>query len=179
MDLGNVTGPDGNTQNVGGATGRWRISDINTMTTIQKKIELNEGTATAPEDLINISGNHAWAVGEGYYEIYCTRDEGEGKATGPKVRDASGMESVMTAKFPGIDPANLGVCVIANNTKVIAWQELADGTWLQYGSERFPAEFQYDWTSGKNSGTRRETTVTVSAFDTTPAIYLGTFTAHP
>jgi hypothetical protein len=180
MDMDNISGPDGTTQNVGGLTGRFRFSPIATMTTIRTKTELSAGTATAPDELIEIQGgNHAWGVGEGYWEGYCTRDEGELDAKGPQVRDAAGMEIVMKVKFPGLDANNQGVMVIANNSKILGWAETSDHQWIQLGSQAFPAELQYDFTAGKNVGKRRETSVTISAFDTTLALYSGTFTAHP
>jgi hypothetical protein len=179
MDINALTGPNSDTQNVGGHTGRWRFSPIDDFATIAVKLEIGDVLATTPEDLINIPGNHTWDVGKGYYGMYNTRDSAESECDMNQERDTTGITSKFTATYPGAVANAFGVFTIMSNTRGIMFAELFDGTWEQLGSARCPAEIKWKWSGGKNQGKYRGFTITCDAFETTFQIYAGTFTAHP
>jgi hypothetical protein len=177
MDLDNIAGKDDNSINVGGHTGRIRISRISEMTTIQKKKELDDPTPpTTPEELVEITTNHAWAVGKGAAECYITRDEGMTELDINEVPDTNGVEAKYTGSIPGAASTAHGILTLMNNSRVIVWVELFSGEWIQIGSKRAPAELKYKWSSGKNKGTARKFSLTIIGFETTIQYYKGTFT---
>lgn len=180
MDLADLVGPDGNTQNIGGLTGRIRLSPIADFDTIAKKKEISDTpTPTDPKELIEITDSHAWTSGKGYREMYITRDSGKAEMEMNQARDTTGMKTTITGQTPGADSLTQGVLTIAANTKLLVLAETGDGKWIQVGSERFPAELKYKWTAGKNEGEYRGAEVTITGFESTIQYYLGTQTKHP
>jgi len=176
LTLGNIAGPTGTTQNIGGATGRIRWSPVSSFTTIEKKAELSDSPAPTNLALINISEDHVWAATKGAYEMYITRDTGDVKFTMNQDRDTTGCEIKFEAITPGAEAATEAILVQISNDRNIFWIELADGKWVQVGSERFPAEFKYEWNSEKNGKGERGWKVMITGFESTKQYYTGAFT---
>jgi hypothetical protein len=166
MDLLHIVGPTGTTQNIGGLTGRVRLTAIADMDTIVAKVELPSDPADEAT-LVTIATNHTWSADSGKVELEMNQ-----------ARDTTGVGYKYTGQTPGSAASDHAALVVATNTKLIFWAELADGTWLQFGSERFPAELKMKWSSGKNQGEYRGFEITVEAFESTFQIYTGTFTMN-
>lgn len=177
--LKNLLPPGRTKQNIGGFTGRMRFSEIADMDVIQAKLEISDATIVNPEEIIEITDDHTWLATKGAWEIYLTRDSGEGEAIMNQARDTTGMETKMKGMHPGADSRTLGVLTGASNIKGIAWWELADGKWMQQGTKRYPCELKYNWKSGKQQGAARTCEIEVTAFESTPVIYSGAFTLMP
>lgn len=177
LTLGNITGPTGTTQNIGGTTGRFRFAPIEDFDTIAEKVELN--VATANDDLIEISDDHTFLTGKGWWEGYVTRDSGTIEMEMNQERDTTGMKAVYKARTPGAAISTHAILLQLANQKTIFMVEMADGQWVQLGSARFPAELKYKFVSGGNEKGYRGWELTAEAFDSSPAHYTGTFTMHP
>lgn len=177
LTLGNIAGPSGTSQNIGGLTGRWRFAPIADFDTIAAKVEMT--TATANAELVVISDDHTFLVGKGFWESYMTRDSGKVSFKMNQDRDTTGSLATAECMIPGADPAIEAIVVQAANNKLITLWELADGRWIQLGTERFPAEMKYEWNSENNEKGERGWKVTVTAFESTKVYYEGAQTLAP
>lgn len=177
--LDDITGPNGLTQNVGGTTGRIRFCPVEDFLVIAKKAEMSDSPApTDPLDLINISDDHTFTSPKGWYESYITRDTGKVDFTMNQDRDTTGCEVKFEGMVPGAEASIDATLTLAANNKLIVEIELADGKWLQIGSQRFPAELKYSWSSENNGKGERGWKVSVTGFETTKQYYTGVFTMH-
>jgi hypothetical protein len=179
LSLDNISGPGSLKQNVGGTTGRIRFAPIPEFSVIEKKLEMSDPSASNNIDLIEISGDHTFPVGKGFYEMYITRDTGKVVSKPNSERDTTGHTATFEGMTPGADSKTEAILLLAENNKLICMIELADGKWLQLGSERFPAEMKHEWSSESNEKGERGWKVLITAFDTSKAYYTGVFTMYP
>lgn len=178
LTLGNITGPSATTQNVGGTTGRFRFAPIADFDTIAAKTELSGSPATNA-DLIEISDDHTFLTGKGWYESYVTRDTGKVEFTMNQERDTTGCEVKFEGMIPGAATANEAILTQVANDRCLFEVELASGEWVQVGSEKFPAELKYSWSSENNGKGERGWKVAITGFETTRQYYTGVHTMHP
>ncbi len=177
--LTSIQGRDARTQNVGGTTSRIRFAPVSYFATIATKKELSDMTATANSDFIQITGDHIFNTGKCFLESYITRDTGKVTSKPNADRDSTGHMTTFEGMIPGADSATEANLLMAANDKLIVLIELADGQWLQLGSERFYAEMKYEWSSENNEKGERGWKITVTAFDTSKAYYTGAFQMTP
>lgn len=179
VGLSNIAGRNSRTQNVGGTTSRIRFAPLSYFASIASKLELSDMSATDNLDFIVIDGDHTFAVGKGWHESYITRDTGKVTSKPNADRDSTGHVTTFEGMIPGADALTEAILLQAENDKLIACIELADGHWLQLGSARFYAEMKHEWSSESNEKGERGWKITITAFDTSKAYYAGAFTMYP
>jgi hypothetical protein len=177
LSLGSIAGPTGTTQNIGGTTGRIRFAPLEYFDTIEAKSELSVATTNA--SLVEISADHTFLTGKGFHECYITRDSGSAEGKMNQERDTTGMTTEYKGMTPGSDIATHSLLLQLANRKVIALIELADGQWLQLGTERFPAELKYTWKSGGNEKGYRGWELVLAAFESSNVLYSGVISMFP
>jgi hypothetical protein len=168
-----MTGLQGVEDNIGGLTKRWWFAPKSYFTTISATKDLNDGTATVDE-LVEISADHVFVALKGFHVNYCTRDAGELKYTGAGERDGRSMPAKATLFVPGLKITNLGQMRMMKNDELIILVEHADGTVVQLGSARFPAEASIsEGGSAKNESGVRGMMIEIDGFESGPQIYTG------
>ena len=170
----NIAGPNGTQDNIGGTTQRVYFAPISAFDSIAAAVDL--GSETNMAELSEISTDHTFTGTKGFFKSYCTRDKGNVKGTIVGERDGRGMKFDGMFFVPGSVIATLGGTRKMKNDQFVFLFEQADGTLLQIGTERFPAEVSIEYDTAQNESGVRGTTFKVSGFESGPFIYTGAIT---
>ncbi|WP_299755274.1 hypothetical protein [uncultured Pontibacter sp.] len=131
------------------------------------------GIQEVDADGVTISTPHAFKPGEGFSEIYATLDGAELKLDSVGERDGRGKAPAGEFFHPGNTVAAAQFDIVSKNRPGILLVEEMDGTIVQYGAAGLPIEISGAYTSGKQSGTRRGWTFTVSGYQNGMQHYTG------
>jgi hypothetical protein len=172
-----ITGLNGLEDNIGGITKRaWWCPERN-FTTIEAVLDFTGIViGTTADELVEITEDHVHPVGEGFIEVYNTRDAGEVKGNTVGERDGRGSKMSGNVFVPGLNPLKLGNFRMMKNDSGIWLFEMADGIVIQLGSKRFPTEQMLEIGTAKNESGVRGTKITVDSFESFITIYSGTIT---
>lgn len=174
MDYIDFTGPDGQSDNMGGTTQRlWyaRKADF---------LVIQEPSASLTlADIVTISTAHTFKPGKCFKEMYSTRDKGE--VMGEPQGDTDGKSLKIAAKsfLPGSEPSHHGFAKLAKNDQFIVIEEMADGQLMQIGTKRFPATCTAKFNSGKNSSGVKGYDFDWETNETSMLVYTGAVTVVP
>lgn len=133
-----------------------------TATGIKKADDLNTDAATAAS-IGAIAVAHTFAANKCMKKLYGTENKGEAKDDVVGDTDSQGAKYSVTIMVPGLKAEYNADKRLLNSSKGLAFITMADGTVVQYGSQKFPANFKVSWGSGNNEGYRGYS-ITISGY---------------
>lgn len=140
----------------------------------------NWDVATTVADISEISTDHVFLTGKQLQKWYCTQNKGEANFTEASEIDANGGMMVGKLFLPGIDQSNFGNMVLLKSDDLIFIVPTADGKYLQFGTELFPAKIKNVKFGVAQMGSGiRGTEVEFEAFQLCPYVYTGTLQLTP
>ncbi len=167
--IGNLAGQE----NPGGIAQLIYWAPKSYFTTIQEPS--NMATATNPEDLVNVSTNHAFVVGKFFHTLYCTQGKGKMGFKNASDIDASGGFVELEVFVPGVDSATQGVLRMMKMDDLIIEVPMADGVKHQLGTTTFPAKMaDFEFGTADNGSGVRGTMVKFRSFQLGVIKYTGT-----
>lgn len=169
-------GPSPRSNNVGGYTQRLFLAPLDYFTTVQRPLALEDSSATTADQYVEIAIDHVMATGKTVKTFYGTRDKGTGKKEAVGERDGRGFKGSCKWFIPGVDLVLAGMMVMGKNDRWIIFEELADGTIMQGGSSRFPAELKATFDVASNESGLRGMELEFSFFESTLQFYTGVIT---
>jgi hypothetical protein len=151
-------------------------------TTIEKPTPF--ATATTPDQVVTIDGDHLFASGKGFVKLQITDATGQLTSTAVGEKDGKSFEHMITGFHPNNSPANLGMLSLMAFCDLIFLvpEETAAGTiYRQVGSEQHPASCEEDNYDSAVVGGRRGTTYSAKAvgLSTHAPFYSGVVTMQP
>ena len=178
IDYTNLTGPNGQEDNLGGSQQIVYYAPIRDFDTIIAPVPL--ATATTDAELVNISTDHIFSTGKMFLTAYTTEDKGELDYEVQGDPDGFSVKPVAKFFYPGAKEEILAFIAKAKNDQFIFMFPLADGTVLQVGSEQFPARIKPKWNSATNSAGVRGAEIEVTQIvASSPVIYSGVISTTP
>lgn len=176
LDYPVLTGLDPQAENMGGTTMEILFTPLRDIAA-EATLSANPST-TADASLI--IADHVFKTGKGWRPIAITMDSGE--ATSKLQGDIDGKSVINELKFfiPGLDPKTLGTQKLGKNDRFMFLAPMADGTYLQIGTVRFPAMFKdFNFSTAKNKSGVRGAEVVVESMEVSTILYEGLITPHP
>ena len=175
MDYLDLTGPDGQTPNMGGLQQKFYFARVDDFATIGSP----SASPTTPGDTVEISTAHTFKTGKCFRVGYCTLDKGGFKADAQGDRDGESFKQEGTVFVPGSDVELHGFASLSKSDRFIALMPMPDGKVMQIGNAMFYANVKSAFDTASNSSGVRGYTFTWESMGPRNLVYSAAISLTP